>query len=243
MRLEDLEAVIEDIDVNKDGKVDIDEFIGYMHNSAQILQAKKDSKQYRAVLALKHQRRFSPNDFMNYFEKISASVLYVPSFLSTLNAQRKQLPSESFKLIRDASGLGYIDVKPVIGPDKKPTRTLQEIFPHLSGYIVLEAANGIPIPDPLVLKRENIVNRVVKIAFYDNKASRCIFGSAFVSATWTPEAEDIWSFNGASGVGTNPVAFKWTDKTVIQNIDVIFELVSSIKYDSDATATVGRGPR
>ena len=244
MRLEDLEAVIESIDVNKDGKIDIDEFISYMHSSTQILQMKKDSKQYQAVLALKHQRRFSPNDFMNYFEKISASVLYIPSFISALNAQYKNLPSEPFKLVRDASGLGYVDLRPIMGMDRKPTRMLQEIVPHMSGYIVLEGATGIPIPDPMVLKRENIVNRVVKIAFFDNKAGKFVHGSTFVSAIWTPEAEDVWSFNSASAIGTNPVAYKWTDRTNVQSIDVIFELVSSIKYAYPRYfPRIGKGPK
>jgi len=230
IRIEDLEAVFSEIDTNKDGKIDIDELISYMHGSTQALQMDKDSKKYRAIMTLKHQRRFSPNDFLNYFEKISASILYVPSFTSELHNLCKNLPSESFRITRDASGLGYVDVKPVIGTDKKPTKQIQEIPPVLAGYIVLDSSAGIPIPDPAFLKRENIVNRTVKILFYDTKATKFIHGSCEVQCAWDENYEDVWSFNGTGEAGSNPIVFKWCDNANLDNIDIIFEFVSSMRY-------------
>ncbi len=229
IRIADIEAVIEEIDANKDGRIEIDEFISFMHSSPSTLNLSKNSPQYRGVLALKAQRRFLPNDFMNYFEKISTSRLYVSSFLSALHAQFKNLPSESFKLVRDVSGIGYMDVRPTMDREGKPTRLIQEIVPLLSGYIVMNSASGVPIPDPLVLKRENIVSRVVKVSFYDSKNNRFVYGSAFVLAEWDRCSEDRWTFNSPQGVGTNPLVFKWTDKATVSQIDVIFEFVSSIK--------------
>ena len=230
INIDDIEAVIEEIDVNKDGRIEIDEFIGFMHSSSGALGISKNSPQYRAILALKAQRRFLPNDFMNYFEKISASALYVPSFLSTLHGQFKNLPSESFRLVRDPSGIGYMDIRPTLDRDGKPTKLIQEIQPYLSGYIVLNSASGVPIPDPLVMKRENIVSRTIKISFFDTKSNKFVYGSAFVLAAWDPGAEDMWTFNSAQGTGTNPVVFKWVDKATVPQIAVIFEFVSSIKY-------------
>eukprot|EP01022_Parablepharisma_sp_SALTPOND_P025165 TRINITY_DN576_c0_g1_i1.p1 TRINITY_DN576_c0_g1~~TRINITY_DN576_c0_g1_i1.p1 ORF type:complete len:1565 (-),score=226.38 TRINITY_DN576_c0_g1_i1:14582-19174(-) len=245
IQTEDLEAVFEEIDANKDGKIDIDEFIGFMHSSSQALQMDKDSKKYKAVLSLKHQRRFSPNDFMNYFEKISVSTLYVPSFMSGLHSVGKNLPSESFKLKKDVTGLGYADMKSVIGPDKKPTKVLKEIVPTIAGYIVLQSATGIPIPDPMILKRENIVARAVKIAFYDNTATKFVHGSAIITAGWDGASEDVWSFNTVGEVGTNPVVFKWCDSATIKQIDVIFEFIASVRYNilRLTLITIGKGPR
>ena len=227
--MEDLEAVIEEIDVNKDGKVDIDEFIGFMHGSVDALQMNKNSQQYRSVLALKAQRRYTPDEFMNYFEKMSVSALYVPSFIAQLHQQAKNLPSESFKLVRDTSGIGYLDIHPMIGKDGKPSKDLEQIIPHLSGYIILQTASGVPIPDPITLKRENIVNRIVKVGFFDNKSGSFVYGTSFVSADWTPDAEDEWTFNSASTTGTNPLVIKWLETSTVSQIDIIFEFVSSIK--------------
>ena len=231
LKLEELQSVMEEMDKNKDGTIDIDEFIAFMHSTSEKLQLGQNSDQYQAVLALRAQRRYSPTDFLNYFDKLSNSVLYTPSFISDLHRAYKNLPSESFKLARDASGIGYMDIKPTIGPDKKPTRTLQDIVPLIAGYIIFKSATGIPIPDPSVVKRENIVNRVIKVGFYDNKAKRLVYGTSFVAVDWNPESEDVWSFNKDNAVGTNPLVYKWVEEQTVNQIEVVFEFVSSLRYN------------
>ena len=113
LKIEDIEAIIEEVDVDKDGKIGIDEFIGFMHGSANMLQMNQNSRQYKAILALKAQRRFSPNEFLNYFDKLSSSFKYANSFISAQHSQYRNLPSEPFRLLRDPHRLdGYIDVFP-----------------------------------------------------------------------------------------------------------------------------------
>jgi len=230
LKIEDLEVVIESMDQTRDGKIDIDEFIASMHSDPTILEAKSTSRQYKAILSLKAQRRFLPNDFMKYFEKIAESALYIPSFITNLHMQNKNLPSESFRLTRDENTIWFKDIKPVMEGQSKPTKHMKEIDPLIGGYIIMNGATGIPIPSEGILKRENIVNRVVKLGYFDTISNKFIYGTALLHAEWDQESEDIWSFNAAKALGTNPIVFKWVDKSTLPNIDVIFEFISTIKY-------------
>ena len=231
LKLGDLEAVRDEIDTNKDGRIDIDEFIKFMHNDLSALQMSRDSRQYRAVLAVKAQRRMSPNEFMNYFEKISKSLIFCPSFIADLHFHGHNLPSESFWLVRDPCGIGYVDVKPVFDTAlQKMQPTLADLDTELMGYIILRSASGVPIPPQTKLSRSDIVNRAVQIGFFDTQARKFVYGTVHVAAEWHEDPEDVWAFNSESIVGTNPIAFKWADKDAISQIDVVFELVTSIKY-------------
>jgi Ca2+-binding EF-hand superfamily protein len=230
IQLEDLEEIFEEIDPSKEGKIYINDFMEYISNQENYTEYNKNSKKYKVVLTLKHQRRLLPNEFMTYFEKIASSGLYLPSFILKLHSMDKNLPSESFKLARNFSGLGYLDIDPLMDTTNKPTNTLKEQTPTIAGYIILNNATGVPIPDPLLLKRECILDRAIKVAFYDNLNSMFLYGSVDVLATWTQAEEDIWNFNSVGSIGTNPIVYKWCDNTRSKQIDVVFEFVSTIRY-------------
>jgi len=229
LRIEDIEVAVESLSRNK-GKVNIDEFIDFMRSHPESTTVSMNSREYHAILALKAQRRILPNDYMNYFEKISKSSLYMPSYISTLHNEMKNLPSESFRLIHDSTGLWYEDIKPVIGSENKPVQCMQIVEPSLAGYIVMTEATGIPIPGQEMLRRENIVNRVVQVGFYNNKTKKVVHGTCFFQAEWEEANEDIWKFNGVGDTGTNPLICKWIDRDSENDIDILFEFVSSIKY-------------
>ena len=143
---------------------------------------------------------------------------------------RRNLPSESFKIIRNPSGLGYLDIEPIISPDNRITTELKEIDPIISGYIIFTETTGIPIPDVKVVKREDIINRTLKVGFYNNKNAKFVYGTVTVAVDWSDESEDIWTFNKVGNVGTNPIVYKWSEKENIKEIDVVVEFVVSIKY-------------
>lgn len=225
----DLEEIFEELDPNKEDKINIDEFVDYIRNPVRQTQLDKKTGKYRAILALKHQRRLNCTEFFNYFGKLSNSMFYAPSFVSKLHSMGKNLPSESFKATRNASGLGYVDIEPAIGPSSKPANTLREIPPDVAGYIVFNTATGVPIPNPALLKREDIVHRAIKVIFYDNKNSQYLHGSAMVVAGWSASEEHTWTFNSVGKVGTNPLVFKWNEMPSVKQIDVVFELVSLLR--------------
>lgn len=229
LRIEDIEVAVESLSRNK-GKVNIDEFIDFMSSHPESTTVSMNSREYQAILALKAQRRILPNDYMNYFEKISDSVLYMPSYISTLHSETKNLPSESFRLAHDSTGIWYEDVKPVIVAGNKPVQHMQMVEPSLAAYLIAHSATGVPIPNPDMLRRENIVNRVVKVGFFNNQLGRIVHGTCFLQAEWEEENEDIWKFNSIGDVGTNPLVCKWSDKDTEDSIDILFEFVSSIKY-------------
>ncbi len=225
LRIEDIEAIIEEIDVDKDGKIDIDEFIGFMHTSVNKLQMNQDSRQYRAVLALKAQRKFSPNEFLNYFDKLSSSFRYAGSFTSAQHERRHNLPSEPFRLLRDPHHMGYVDLHPILGPDGKPTYALQEIVPTVTGSITVKTAAGLQ-----ALESAEVVDHVVRVCFFNRKQKRLVGGTAFVAAECDSASPDVWTFKRTKGVAsTNPVVYKWTDKATLADIDLLFELVVALK--------------
>ena len=210
-------------------KVNIDEFIDFMRSHPKTTAISINSREYQSILALKAQRLILPNDYMNYFETISVSVLYGPSYISGLHSQMKNLPSESFRLTHDSSGIWYEDIKPATDPESKPVQVIKMADPIFSGYITLRSSSGVPIPDIAMMKRENIVNRVIKVGFYNNKHQTVVYGTAFLQAEWDESNEDIWKFNTTSQVGTNPLVYRWSDKESANDIEILFEFVSSFK--------------
>lgn len=222
IQMEDLEEIFAKVDFEREGRVDIDDFIDYVRSPGAQTSGK-------AVLTLKYQRRLTPNEFMTCYAKMSKSALYTPSFVLQLHAAGRNLPSESFKLVRNVSGLGYVDIEPALDANNKPVNMLRESEPGIAGYVTLSEATGVPIPDEGVLPRENVVGRMVKAAFYNNKNSAFVCGSATVLAAWSGEEEDVWTFNDAGKVGTNPLAVKWGEAGVARDIDIVFEFVASIK--------------
>ena len=52
-----------------------------------------------------------------------------------------------------------------------------------------------------------------------------------VCANWVKTAEDIWTFNSWSNVGTNPVIFKTADPDLNEEqVWIVFEFVLFIRY-------------
>ena len=242
-RVKDVEEVVEKMAQENEGKVNIDEFIDLLCSCPPVIPFTPES---RTVLSIKAQRVLLPSDYMNYFNKISASELYGPSLITSLHEQMRNLPSESFKLVRDNTGIWYRDIKPIKGITEKPTDCMQQIEPDYSGYIILNKATGIPIQSINSIKRENIVNRMVKVYFFNNEDLNVVHGSVFVQAEWDKKAEYIWNFNPIGKVGTNPLVFKWVNEEVMRvmnneqaegqvnidparKIDIIFELVSTVR--------------
>ena len=225
----DLEEIFEELDPSKEGKIDISEFIDYIRNPVRQAQLDKNTGKYRVILMMKHKRRLSPIEYFNYFKNLSNTMLYKPSFISQLHSIGKNLPSESFKVTRNPSGLGYVDIELNTTTDNKPINTLKEIIPGIAGYIIFNSAVGVPISDPNILKRENILNRAIKVLFYHNDHRQYLYGSALVLPGWNANEEHVWTFNSIGKVGTNPLVFKWKDMSIKKDICVVFEFVSSIK--------------
>eukprot|EP01022_Parablepharisma_sp_SALTPOND_P016845 TRINITY_DN2570_c1_g1_i1.p1 TRINITY_DN2570_c1_g1~~TRINITY_DN2570_c1_g1_i1.p1 ORF type:complete len:2323 (+),score=343.15 TRINITY_DN2570_c1_g1_i1:72-6971(+) len=213
VKMDELAALIEECDRNKDMKIDIDEFVDYFSKPFEkALGMKKNPAAHNGLLAIKAHRRVTPNDFMLLFDRIANGDLYFASFISSQLAQRKNLSSEGFQLRVNTVGLGYVDVG------------THGITPLVAGYVVLSSATGVPIPNPGMLDRTQIVARTVKMCFYDEKAKKFVHNSAFVEAEWDENFEDIWNFNAEKVVGTNPIVFKWA-RGEISHIKLILELV------------------
>lgn len=187
---DELMGMIEEMDTNKDFKIDIDEFIkNFMENSKNVFLKTEGSAIYRGAICLKAQRGVSVSDLFGLLDRISESSLYFPSFMTAQHLAGKNLPSEPFMLRLKHPGLGYDDISATNDEEHK----LSPIIPKVAGYIVFRNATGVPIPDPAMLDRNQILNRVVKMCFYDSEKSKFLSGSAYVLAEWSELSTGIWS--------------------------------------------------
>ena len=226
---EELNALFIEMDENKDQKIEIDEFINsLMADKCKALLIKTDSKQYRAVLSLKYNRRYSPNEYLEYFLKLSSSLIFSNSFMTDLQLNRKCLAADAFKLVREKdSYCGYKDIPRIMSEDCVPMKQLQEIKPWLAGYLFFKTIVGVPTANNEVLPSKSVINRMIKIGFYDTVKRDFVANSITVIAESSGGNE--WYFNKLNAIGTNPVALKWTDKENFDNIKLVVELVLSIE--------------
>lgn len=248
-KIKDVEEVVEKMAQDNEGRVDIEEFIGLLRSRPPVVPSTPES---RAVLAIKAQRMLLPSDYMNYYSKISVSNLYTLPVITSLHEHQQNLPSDSFKFVRDDLGVWYRDIRPIKDTADKPTGCMQYIEPTHAGYLILARATGVPIQSASSVKRENVVNRVVKVCLLDGERGSVVHGSAFVQAEWDKESEHVWNFNPVGKAGTNPLVFKWVNEEVkvdagpsseqpansqpnnpsfdsVRKIEILFELVSTVR--------------
>ena len=234
-------ALIEECDTNKDMRIDIDEFMGYFSRSKiQALSMKKSGAVLNGVMAIKAQRRMMPSDFMNLFDRVAKSELYFAAFLTGQNLRKANLPAEGFTLRLGPTGMGYVDIEGSLDPEARPTCSLAPIVPAVAGYLIFGSATGVPIPLAASFDRKQIVNRSIKLCFFNEGTNTFIHNTAVVAAEWNDSAEgkhmsaviDVWSFNGEKAVGSNPVVFKWASVLPAQaqaQIKVVLELILTIR--------------
>ena len=147
------------------------------------------SRSKNALMAIKLARRIGPSDFFNAFSSLPTT--FMPSFLREQNKKLKNLPSWGFQPIYDSLQMRYKDIYPSLSAEGVPLPLLRNTPPDHGGVITLERAFGVPIPDPNVVVRENILKRQVKIGYFNVKTRQFVGNTCFVLATWKPQYEGI----------------------------------------------------
>lgn len=101
---DELDALFQEIDQDKSGTVDIDEFIYFIQKN----QSGMSGKAAAAVMNIKGARRISLHDLRDIFETMPKN--FINSFIRNLNKSLLSLPSSALKPKLDSSGFFYQDL-------------------------------------------------------------------------------------------------------------------------------------
>ena len=150
------------------------------------------------------------------------------SFLRISNKKLLNLPSSFLKPKLDSSGLFYENLDLLHVSRSEEDSLLKKQDPKFAFELKLLLASGVPIPSSQNVKREStILHREVKIAFFDQSSNKFISNTVNVTADWSNDYEDRWSFtrNYLPGENSIYVKFQDFDENKQKNIAIIFEFV------------------
>ena len=208
------------MDIDKNGSIDIDEFVDLLQQGDGI-QWKQDNSR-KAMLSIKKARKLNAKDFLNAFQYMPKT--FIPSFTTEQHSQLRNLPSSAFK--PELLGLHYKDINRRFNPRSKQVENkLQIREAEIGGELLLRLATGVPLPDVKDINREKIKGRVVKVSFLDQTVKKLVSNTTFIDAQWRKEYEDRWYFTERNEVGTNPALFKVKNFNKERDLRICFELV------------------
>ena len=251
LKREELQALVKEIDVNKNGKIDIDEFIDFMSNSDEHDFA--DPLANTAVLNIKKYKKLSPFDLYNCFKLMPQN--FMLSFTRELNRIRENLPSSTIKPQLDAGGIFFTDLFPKppnqgilaqtkLPADKKPINSY--LRPSVTDYgceIKFVMATGIPIPSEQIDRRGQLIAREVRAVLFDFNTSKFVGNVVTVAADWKPEYEDRWYFNLNKIDGESRLYFRISDfdERAQTNLAIVFEFVVFYKVNDTQLIEMSSG--
>ena len=252
LKHDELVSLVKVIDTDKNGKIDIDEFIDFMISTDGYDQL--DPLASSAVLNIKRYKKLSPLDLFNCFKAMPSN--YILSFTRDQTRLRENLPSATIKPQLDAGGIFFTDLFPntAVNTTTSPTKRSSDrnyinsyVRPFPSDYacdIRLTLATGIPIPHDLnVDRRGQLVGREVRAVLYDFSSSKFVGNTVNIPADWRPEYEDRWYFNPNKIVDENRILFRICDfnEKTQNNLAVVFEFVLFFKAKDNQMVEMSAG--
>jgi Ca2+-binding EF-hand superfamily protein len=232
---EDLVVLMKEIDVDGDGRLDIDEFIALMsmdHSSF------KDEKSGNTLMKMKRSGKKPAYDFVKYFKIMPTQ--FIESFTTRQWKKKKNLPSSVFEPKIDPDTLLYRDLRRDMIPDVKKEA------PLLAFQLSFIDATGVPYPknDPKDKTNDlKIAKREVRVCLYNGRSGQYVGNSAIVAALHEDDTPDKWKFNTwKKVVGPNPIIFTSRDKEIVEidEVQIIFEFVLICK-GGDSTKDISCG--
>lgn len=219
---EELVYLISYADANHDGKIDIDEFMLLMTNASPEVFA--DPKASAVMFNIRKSRKMSPLDFFKMFQGMPQH--FLPSFISESHKLKKNLQSSDIVPTLDSTGLLFKDVIPIAAQSKLNSLTYLKQNPvKAGGYITLELASGISIPDSSIVQRNCILKRFVRVTHWNSLTQKFLGNSIHLEAQWRENLEDRWVFELPSDKECNIIAVKVGPDQDIMKIFLVFEFV------------------
>ena len=247
LKPEELNAIFKTIDTDRNGKIDIDEFIDFMSNTGDTEQF--DPTTSSAIMNIKKYKKLSPFDLYNCFKLMPQS--FTLSFTRDLNRVRENLPSSTMKPQLDAGGIFFTDLFP---NDSSTTMTQTNKGPKLNSYvrpiptylgaeIKLLLATGIPIPSEQVDRKAQFVAREVRAALFDFGSNKFVGNVVTIAADWRPEYEDRWYFKPSKIRGESRLYFRMADfdEKTQANLAIVFDFVVFYKVSDTQLIEMSSG--
>lgn len=179
-----------EIDVNRDGELDIDEFIALMNMGDELQFRSAMSK--NTFMNIKRARKLNPLDFFRNFKNMPQN--FVPSFFTEKWVKfKKNLPSSVFIPQIDPATMLYKDLYPVMQENLNPNQMQLQFQPRVRPLItevgcqiLFEEATGVPLPasGSGFDSRTQIVKRVVRVGLYDTVKKDFIVNAVQVNALY-----------------------------------------------------------
>jgi len=197
LKNDEFSALIQEIDTDKSGTIDIDEFIGFITSPPE--GKAYSSEVDAAILNIKKANKLSLLDILHSFRNMPSNFIY--SFTRDLMRKLENLPSSTLKPRVNSSGVVYVDVKPNIHTGsqaftrkKKGTDidafSIKPIPSSLASEIKLVLATGIPIPSERNVNRAtSIIGREVRVCLFNKTTNKFIGNIERIPADWRPEYE------------------------------------------------------
>lgn len=219
---EELSHLINLADTNHDGKIDIDEFMLLMVGANPEIY--NDDKASAVLFNIRKSRNINPLDFLKAFSGMPRH--FSPSFIAEKHKMRKNLPSQGISPTLDSSGIQFKDISNTVVQSKLQSAThLKQNEIEAGGYIVMERASGISIPDASIVSRANILKRVVRISTWHAEKMDYIGNSCHIEANWREDMEDRWAFELPQDKDYNIIAARIGKGFDPTKVSIVFEFL------------------
>lgn len=226
----ELEAVFYDVDQDKTGYIDLEDFLAYVKKKPDDTESPLVSN-FIIKLQQKHVVKLSVLEtiFKN------APKHFCSSFTRNNFLEPSNLPSDFLAPKLMSNTLGYFDLYGVFVDPKTgniyPTKPLPSDFVRL---VTLDLATGIPIPSS-VQDNENskhtiatyLKSRDVRVLLFDRETQKFVGGTLIFPAIWRPEYEDRWFFEETGFESSFYIKFFQQGS----NLCLVFELVLNLEVD------------
>lgn len=186
----EITEIINAVDTNLDGLIDINEFVVLLERNIH----SQNPHIHHTIRQIHLSRKLNPTTFLSIFKGLPMN--FIPSFLREEMKLLKVLPGSTLFPSTDISGILFNDIS-ISESSMKLGKNydLAEINSSICCKITFDNATGIPIPDDSVVDRnKEIVGRVLRVCFYNNR-QRKFFGNCInLECSWKKDYEDRWYF-------------------------------------------------
>jgi Ca2+-binding EF-hand superfamily protein len=182
-----------EIDQDHSGNVTLDELIKFLRTPPRDFESPLVAN---AILKIKKTQMLPFKELIVLYSQIAKN--FCASFTRLNFMELKHLPSEQLYPRLMDNNLAYSDIFGEYYDHKSgihyPVKPLESDYIRL---VTLDSCSGIPIPEAAKLDREKqIRGRELRAVLFDRTTHRFVGGTLVMPATWDPDYEDRWVFDG-----------------------------------------------